>query len=104
MSDNIFSSAKNRNKTTSFVLDDVTYKFKPPKTSKLVLSIISPDSDDPTAIARTLVGWFLAGLSDKDAETFRQRLADPKDDLDYETIIQISNHFLSEITGRPLEG
>jgi hypothetical protein len=92
-----FKTAKRRanNQAIEFELDGTTYKFKPPKTTALVLA------DTTTDQLRAQLNWLEAGLPDKAAKEIRDRLFDMDDDLEAIDLVRIVNALLEEMSGRP---
>ena len=71
-----------------------TMTFTPPKRATMMLPLVE-GADYNTA---TYV-WLLEGLSEEDGNRIRARLADPADQLDWDTIGAITNALAVKVAG-----
>jgi hypothetical protein len=91
-----FTTAKRRKEPITFTLDDVEYVFTPPKTANVILDYVETGND-----IGALLDWLEDGLSEEQAQLIIQRLKDPDDDLDMDTLGDITAALLEKVVGRP---
>lgn len=95
-----FKTAKRRKDPIPFDLDGEEYTFTPPKNAMMVLPMIEENSGDAEAL-RGMFDWLGAGLSQEEADRILERLKDPQDDLDFDTVAEVIEGLMEEIGGRP---
>lgn len=83
--------------------DDDLYTFTPPKTSGMLLDIVvgDPDADNNVAATRASLNWLSDGLPDDQAQRILDRLRDPDDDLDTDTLNEVIKWLVEQASNRP---
>lgn len=90
-----------------FELDGEEYEFTPHKIAGMMLPVIDPEAAGVNGEgASQTVGqrqwdWFKRGLPEDQYARIVARLQDPKDDLDYKHVTDISNALMRKASGRP---
>lgn len=97
-----FTTKKRSTEPFTFTLDDRSYEFTPPKNAVLALAFMEAQSSGEDALMlRALFDYLDAGLSRKDAELIVNRLKDPDDDLDLDTLGAVVEGLVTESAERP---
>lgn len=91
-----FETAKRRRDTITFTLDGDTYHFTPPKKAGMVLEVSEGGNE-----VKALFDWLDDGLPTEEAEYLENRLRDPDDDLDVDTLTEVVAGLLEKVSGRP---
>lgn len=91
-----FTTAKRRKEPITFTLDGDEYTFNPPKTAGVVLEYAETGND-----IGPLLDWLDEGLSEEQAKRIEDRLRDPDDDLDMDTLGDIVAALFEQVSGRP---
>lgn len=76
------TSAKART-AIDFEIDEVPFKFTPPKSAAMIMPVLDGGGDDMSFI-RAGLDWIKEGLEDDKYALLVDRLKDPKDDYDIE--------------------
>lgn len=99
-----FNTAKRGKSAIKFQIEgeEHEYSFTAPKTAGMALSIMD-SSDELIEInaMRATFDWLEEGLTEGDAERIKARLRDPKDDLDIDTLGDITEWLREEVSGNP---
>lgn len=103
MSDLEFEVAKRDLRPITFKLgDDHEYVFTPPKTAAMLMPILDPSGEDlGMDLTRATFDWLGDGLSDEDNDLILERLRDPADDLDSDTLTAVVTALSEKVSGRP---
>lgn len=86
-----------------FELDGETFHFTPPKQSRLIMDAVTAEDQDMAQFyaTRDLFNWLGLGLSDEQGQRILDRLNDPADDLDTDTVMEITHDLIKEASNRP---
>lgn len=76
-----FTTAAKARTAIEFELDEVKYKFTPPKSAAMIMPMLEGDGDE-MAVVRAGLDWLKAGLHEEQYDTIVGRLKDPEDDYD----------------------
>lgn len=76
-----------------------TYTAVIPKRSALALSV----ADGGTSTLSGLLGWLDAALPEEQSARLEARLRDLEDDLDVETLAEVTRWLIEQATARPTE-
>lgn len=115
------SKPSTRKADIEFDLDGRKFYFKPVKQSTSLISMVQVRGDDMDADMErvgALLDWLIAGLDreyykayQKDPNTelpetsqwkvILDRLKDPDDELEFDTVVEITNWLMSESSGNP---
>jgi hypothetical protein len=115
-----FTTPARERTLVTFTLDGDLYHFTPPKFSIIAMGIgdlinaisgtaagmdeDSPESGASTmAMMRELLDWLGAGLPDDEGQRILDRLKDPDDDLDIDTVLTITLGLMEEAGDRPTQ-
>lgn len=103
MSDLEFQVARRRKQPITFKLNPEPheYVFTPPKTAIMVLPIIDSSDTGEIELTRASFDWLADGLSEEDELRIFNRLRDPEDDLDVDTIQEVVTKLGEKVTARP---
>lgn len=78
-----FTTAAKARTAIEFELDEVEYKFTPPKSAAMIMPIME-GGDNEMAVVRAGLDWLKQGLHEDQYAILVSRLKDPKDDYDLE--------------------
>lgn len=104
-----------------FELDGEKYYFKPVKQSAQLVQLLQVKGNDPDADMQrvgTLLDWLAAGLDREYYKEYQKdpnaqpregsqwkrlldRLQDPDDELEFETVVDVVNWLMGEVSGNP---
>lgn len=90
-----FTTAKRRATPIEFTLDGRVFVFTPPKLAGAMLAAL--ESDDNGEV----LDWFASGLSEEDETFITNRLRDPDDDFDIDSLSVIVQSLVERVVGRP---
>jgi hypothetical protein len=98
-----FKVAKRNQTPITFEIEgeDYTYSFVPPKQAVAFMPVIDGGSDNEMVMAKAGFDWLDQGLSEEDRKRIRDRMMDPKDDLDIEAVSEIIEGLIEAEAGRP---
>ena len=107
MSDISFKVAARRDTPITFDLQgsDHVYTFRAGKQATVFMPLLSQDSTGPGQSelqqARAMFEWLDNGLSEDDRKHLSDRLNDPEDDFDFDTLGDVVSGLMEKVTGRP---
>ena len=97
-----FTTARKRRDPITFTIDDDEFEFDPPKLAGPVLALLDDSDDDSGRGAlKATWDWLTDGLRSEDVERLRERLADPDDGLDIDTVAEVARWLAGKVSGRP---
>lgn len=97
-----FKTAAKARTAIEFDLDEVSYKFIPPKSAAMIMPMLDGDGGD-MAVVQAGLGWLKDGLSDEQYATLTGRLRDPKDDFDLDDLQEIVEYLVEQAANdRPI--
>jgi hypothetical protein len=86
--------------------DDHVYHFEPPKSAVMLMPILEVDTTNGTGsvgvdMTKATFDWLGQGLSLEDRTRVINRLRDPKDDLDVDSLSDVVQGLSARVAGRP---
>jgi hypothetical protein len=82
--------------------DDHVYNFDPPKSAVMLMPVLEQgDGNGGVAMTKSTFDWLGQGLSQEDNDRILNRLKDPKDDLDIDTLSTVIEALSSRVAARP---
>lgn len=101
MADLSFKVPKRNREPITFDLEGSKheYSFVPDKQASMVLPMLDAESD--LDAAKSAFQWLDRGLSEADRAHISNRLKDPEDDLDIDTVEEVVTALVEEAAGRP---
>lgn len=95
-----FTTAKRRTEPIPFELDGREILYTPQKTANSILPMLDEDATEADSL-RAEIAWFENGLDADDAQWIEDRLRDPDDDFDMDTLSSIIKALFRQVNGRP---
>jgi hypothetical protein len=97
-----FTTAAKARTAIEFELDEVLFKFTPPKQAAMIMPILDGGNDE-MAVVRAGLGWLEEGLADEQYGVIVQRLKDPKDDYDLDDFQELIEWLIEQVgNDRPI--
>lgn len=104
MADLEFTVAKRRQQPITFTLgDDHEYVFNAPKSAVMMMPVFDSTDDGVSEldITKSTFDWLGEGLSEEDSKRIKDRLRDPGDDLDIDTLSDVVKQLSEKVSARP---
>lgn len=80
--------------------DSHEYTFHAPKNAVMLMPVLEADNDELSlGLTKSTFDWLGAGLSEEDRTRVINRLKDPKDDLDIETLTEVVQKLQERVSG-----
>jgi hypothetical protein len=100
-----FATKVREKQVIDFDIDGEPFTFTPPKRAGLIASVVSSVGLDGRATdtdsVRDLLNWMGDGLPEAQKDRVIERLNDPEDDFDLDTVNDIARYLLGQSSGRP---
>lgn len=95
-----FTTSSKARPLVEFTIDDDTFHFTAPKTSHLLLGLVESDGGGVGNV-KALLDWVGAGLPVEENDRLVERMKDPDDAFDVDTLTEVATFLVAEATARP---
>lgn len=97
-----FTTAAKARTAIEFELDEVMFKFTPPKSAASVMPLLE-ESGDEMSLVRAGFDWLKDGLADDQYAILVNRMKDPADDFDLPDLEEIIEYLMEQVSNdRPI--